>query len=69
MYDAQVACMCCNTMVLIRTQDWKATTVGLCMLCYSSIPFRILQAIYSLRLQLGALYQQFSGLQQQNSGA
>jgi len=68
MYDAQVPCLCCNTPVLIRQQDWGPTKVGLCMLCYQSIPFRIVLVVYSLRLQMGALYQQMQSLVQ-TSGA
>lgn len=62
-FDSQVPCLCCNTMVLIRSQDWTFTSAGLCVSCYGFLPLQLIQVLYILRCQVGALHAQLATVQ------
>lgn len=55
-FDSQVPCLCCNQMVLIRSRDWTNLSAGMCVSCYGFLPFQLIQVLYLLRCQIGALH-------------
>lgn len=57
-FDSQAPCLCCNTMVLIRSQDWGPKVAALCIGCYGFLPLQLIQILYILRCQIGVLHMQ-----------
>lgn len=64
-FDSQAPCLCCNTMVLVRSQDWGPTVAALCIICYGFLPLQLVQVLFILRCQVGALHQQLAETQRQ----
>lgn len=62
-FDAQAPCLCCGDMVLICSKDWSPKKAILCMFCYNSLPLRVIRALFSLRCQVSAMYQQLQQIQ------
>jgi hypothetical protein len=50
-------------MVLIRSQDWAVTSAGLCVSCYGFLPLQLIQVLYILRCQIGALHIHLGAIQ------
>lgn len=64
-FDSLVPCLCCNRMVLIRSQDWTNTSAGLCVSCYGFLPLQLIQVLYILRCQIGALHLRVGQMQEE----
>lgn len=62
-FDSSIPCLCCDKVVLIRSQDWGPKCVGLCMGCYRSHTNETIRLIYFLRCQLAALRAQIEAAQ------
>jgi len=50
-------------MVLIRSNDWTNSSAGLCVGCYGFLPLQLIQVLYILRCQIGAIHIQVGEVQ------
>lgn len=62
-FDSLVPCVCCNQMVLIRSRDWTSTSAAMCVSCYGFLPLQLIQVLYILRCQVGALHLRIADMQ------